>query len=411
MKAEDSLISREGDSQAEKTLHRTYGYAYIKANPDISLRSPKVLEQARIDGAIREICQPWFDMVSRLVFDSNIPSRYIINVDETPFGSNEYHQKVVTPLEHTESIVIAQEPRHNNVTVTLAVSLRGDALKTQVIWPTSNVLPELNVFNPDLVRVMANNSGYQTKVTFLDYMTNDILSPLIRLRKVNSEESYPIVVFLDDHVSRESEEFKTYCRGHNILPILYPPHTSHILQVLDQHVNSTLKETFKAQLDIINVYFYHTEQEKIPFGFPKPDTTNKEGTYRVCFANALLAALPNTLTQRSIIDAWKQAGLYNRDCMEAKIQSIRSAGIPIEFDEKRYLLLEHKPSASEGESPKQLHSGRKGEVSASSMLPVDRKPTSKPSIKAKQHQRPQKPRSTHIPDTHSKHGATYTTKT
>ena len=123
MKAEDSLLSSEGDSQQVKTLHRTYGYAYIKTNPDISLRSPKVLEQTRINGAIREICQPWFQMISRLVFDSNIPSRYIINVDETPFGSNEYHQKVVTPLEHTEAIVIAQEPRHNNVTVTLAVSL------------------------------------------------------------------------------------------------------------------------------------------------------------------------------------------------------------------------------------------------------------------------------------------------
>ena len=371
------------------------------------MKSPKKLDQARIDGAIREICEPWFHMVSRLVFDSNIPSRYIINVDETPFGSNEYTQKVVTPVDHTETVVISHEPRHNNVTVTLAVSLRGDALKTQVIWPTSNVLPELNVFNPDLVRIMANNSGYQTKVTFLGYMTHDILPPLLRLRKANGEESYPLVVFLDDHISRESEDFKSYCRTHNILPILYPPHTSHILQVLDQHINGTLKETFKAQLDIINVFFYHTEQEKIPFGFPKPDSTNKEGTYRVCFANALLAALPNTLTQRSIIDAWKQSGLYNRECMEAKIQSIRSTGVSIEFDEKRYLLLEHKSGSSEEEPPKATQQTRNEGKTESNKLQIDRKPTSKPSFRPKPLQHPSKDGSRGI----STQGGTYITRT
>ena len=100
------------------------------------------MEQAKIDLVSREICQPWFVMVLRLVFDSSTPFSYIINSDETPFGSNEYHQKVVTPLNNTESIIIAQEPQHNVVTVTLAVSLRGDAVKTQIIWPTSNGLPE-----------------------------------------------------------------------------------------------------------------------------------------------------------------------------------------------------------------------------------------------------------------------------
>ena len=35
----------------------------------------------------------------------------------------------------------ADHARYNNVSVSLAVFLRGDALKTQVIWPTSAVLP------------------------------------------------------------------------------------------------------------------------------------------------------------------------------------------------------------------------------------------------------------------------------
>ena len=48
---------------------------------------------------------------------------------------------------------------------------------------------------------------------------------------------------------------------------------------------------------------------------------------------------------------------------------------------------------------------------ASYNLPKDRKPTSKPSIKVKQLQRPQKSESKRTPDSESKHAGTYTTTT
>ena len=169
----------------------------------------------------------------------------IFNSDETPFGGNvniSSPTKVFLPTDTTQRPVLPCIPRHINFTVTLAVSLDGSDYPTQLIWKGTTVPEEFHQFNSTKIRVYVNDSGYQDTGTFLRYMITDVLAPIISMREACNDAKIPIVVFLDGHTSRYGEDFKSFCSSHNILAIIYPSHTSHVLQVLNQNISSTLKE-------------------------------------------------------------------------------------------------------------------------------------------------------------------------
>ena len=111
-----------------KPLSSTYAYKLLRLTPELKTEIPKFMDEQRIQNATRGICEPWFQMVNGLVFSQTIPERYIINIDETPFGGNvniTSPTKVFLPTDMAERPVLPCIPRHINFTVTLAVSLDG----------------------------------------------------------------------------------------------------------------------------------------------------------------------------------------------------------------------------------------------------------------------------------------------
>ena len=313
-------------------------------------------------------------MVTDLVFTKQIPPQYIINVDETPFGVPMASPYVVSPINSPQRPVIAKEPRHINVTITLTVSLAGLPLPTQVVWPTLTPMKEFFVFNPSQIVVTYNGTGYQDKTSFYTYMCETILPILISMRERAGDNGYPIVVFLDGHKSRNDERFRQFCQTHYILPILFPPHTSHLLQVLDQNLNGALKEHLRIFMQRFNTFISNPKDTSIPFGFPDCSGLQAEQLYRKKFAYILPLALQNTLTASGIHNAWMQAGLYNKECMEAKIASLPLSpdSTTSSFNKSDYLLLELPPPRPTAVTqPKQ-------QANKQTTQKREKKPTSKP---------------------------------
>lgn len=279
-------------------------------------------------------------MVQREVFSRKIPPRYIINVDETPFGGNvlpPFQPNVITSADSEASPVLPTQPRHLNFTITLAVSMDGSDYPTQLIWKGASDPSEFAKFNPLKVKLYHNDSGYQDCETFYAYMTKDVIPPLLQMRNSCKEESVPIVIFLDGHTSRFSSEFKAYCASHNILVIIYPSHTSHYLQVLDQNLNGTLKQFYHVYLHDLESYPLE-DPSLVPYGIPSTDNLPKESQYRERFVWSMKRALQDTLTSKTICNAWKMAGLFNEQTIEKKISSIQPSGVPTPFNESDYIL-------------------------------------------------------------------------
>ena len=316
-------------------------------------------------------------MVQREVFSRKIPPRYIINVDETPFGGNvlpPFQPSVITPTDSDVSPVLPTEPRHINFTITLAVSMDGSDYPTQIIWKSATDPPEFAKFNPLKVKVYHNDSGYQDCQTFYAYMSNDVIPPLLQMRSSCNENSVPIVIFLDGHTSRFSSDFKAYCDHHNILVIIYPSHTSHYLQVLDQNLNGTLKQFYHSYLHDLSSYPME-EPGMVPYGIPSMDQLSKEAQYRERFVWSMTRALQDTLTSKTICNAWKMAGLFNELTIQQKINSVQPSGISTPFKESDYILSTSPRTAERKHSSIQKHNLR----DTSQKSPAkDKKPTSMP---------------------------------
>ena len=319
-------------------------------------------------------------MVQRYVFDRRIPPRYILNVDETPFGGDvsiTSPSRVVTSVLKQGKTVIPSTPRHANFTITLTITLDSGSFPAQLIWPSVTIPDEFNQFDPLLLKVYANSSGYQDQQTFYSYMTQDVLPHILNIRRACKEDAIPIIVFLDGHSSRFTDCFKDYCSANNITPILFPPHTTHLVQVLDQHINSSLKELYSHYLHTLEGYAFE-DPSTVPYGIPNYNSLSKESIYRLKFAWSISRALRDTLTARNITDAWKESGIYSLATMNQKIQELDPGNGVFDFHEEDYLLRERTSTRlRKGNQPKTEGSSK---AHAKKMKP-DKKPTSKPSVK------------------------------
>ena len=345
-----------------KPLNRTYAYKLLRLTPELKTEMPKFMDEQRIQNATRGICEPWFQMVDRLEFSQNIPERYNINIDETPFGGNvniSSPTKVFLSTDIAERPVLPCIPRHINFTVTLAVSLDGSDYPTQLIWKATTVPEEFQQLNPTKIRVYINDSGYQDTDTFLRYMTTDVLAPIMTMREACNDAKIPIVVFLDGHTSRYGAEFKSFCASHNILAIIYPSHTSHALQVLDQNINSTLKELYSGYLHELESYEYE-EQTIIPYGTPNLESLSKEGRHRQKFVWSITKALQDTLTAKNIRNAWKPAGPFSKQSTTQKLAAPPTES-SLPFSKDNYILVQSARISTRGERRKQKYefTGRK----------------------------------------------------
>jgi hypothetical protein len=57
------------------------------------------------------------------------------------------------------------------------------------------------------------------------------------------------MLVLDRHESHESVEFQQFCKGHNIITLCLPPHSSYLTQLLDVGCFSVLKRAYGRQIE------------------------------------------------------------------------------------------------------------------------------------------------------------------
>jgi hypothetical protein len=60
------------------------------------------------------------------------------------------------------------------------------------------------------------------------------------------------LLILDGHGSHETTEFMLKCLEANIYLLFLPPHTSHVLQLLDLSIFSPLKSAYRKELNLLS---------------------------------------------------------------------------------------------------------------------------------------------------------------
>jgi hypothetical protein len=110
-------------------------------------------------------------------------------------------------------------------------------------------------FPPNWVIGVTDN-GWTTNEMGMDWIRH--FEKYIKARTIGGFR----LLILDGHESHHSDEFKEYCKEHNIVTLYIPPHSSHILQPLDVGCFSPLKKAYGRQIeDIIRSHIFHISKD------------------------------------------------------------------------------------------------------------------------------------------------------
>jgi hypothetical protein len=175
---------------------------------------------------------------------------FVFNIDET--GTSEWEdskkKKVVVPTEPDCQLIhydARREIRHQSLEVCISAS--GDHLvplaiatekKTQEAFLTG-------VRRGKEVNLVIQKSSYLNEELFFQYITAQFISHVFILRLQHSLFNERAILFMDNLRAHCSERILRELGSQNILAISFPPHTSHIFQMLDLVTFGQMKSQLK----------------------------------------------------------------------------------------------------------------------------------------------------------------------
>jgi hypothetical protein len=165
--------------------------------------------------------------------------------------------KVIVPREWKDAPALAPDSRNKHYTFIFCVSADGGHL------PTCAVLPQLKFLPTDLNPIVdslawsASSSGWITDAIYEDWIQNVFLPFLESKRAIHNLQDATAVLWIDGHGSRSSEIAQERLKAKNVVQVVIPAHTSHIVAPLDCGVNRSFKNN-------LSKYYRHPASSSAP---------------------------------------------------------------------------------------------------------------------------------------------------
>ncbi|KAL0929365.1 transposase [Colletotrichum truncatum] len=241
-------------------LGRNWIQFFIKRNPSIKVHRARAIDSKRVNGASTNVIRQWFQQLA-LPEIKAIKPHHRYNMDETGI------------LEGRGSNGLALPP---------LVIYRGKSVQQQ--W-----FP-LDIHKRDIYsgwKFTATENGWTSDSTAVEWLEN-IFIPLTKPDHPSEQR----LLILDGHGSHETTEFMYLCYKHKIYLLFLPPHTSHVLQPLDQAVFGPLKATYRKELGYL---IQHNDS-----------TVVGKRNFLTCYGKARQMAF----SSKNIRSGWKATGLW-----------------------------------------------------------------------------------------------------
>jgi hypothetical protein len=179
-----------------------------------------------------------FRQLSLLPTSSYAP-RLIINVDETGFGASKSSRlksvKVIVPTSFKGKPVREKNLESHFMSAIVAMTLAGDVSNPSFIIKRDTDHPDAS--KASYFQYVARYSSEKAFVTwsiFGDYLRTMLLPFIQTAPSELGNLASPAILIFDGHRSHMSEVISAFAAEHGITLFLLPPHSSHLLQPLDQ---------------------------------------------------------------------------------------------------------------------------------------------------------------------------------
>ncbi|SPO28103.1 related to transposase [Ustilago trichophora] len=217
---------------------------FLLRHPEIKSHWSRCLDNARLTGTDEASIQQWFTQLAAILREYNVSSTNIYNMDETGFmfgvGGRE---RVVVPSGDQAASFKAQPGNRESATVIECIGSAGQVLPPLVITKghVHTVGEQRRMEDvPATWRFAKSNNGWTNNELAVQWVET-IFDP----STTPSPPSAWRLLILDGHGSHTSVEFCNALWSRHIIPFLFPPHATHVMQPLDVSIFRPLKGRYQ----------------------------------------------------------------------------------------------------------------------------------------------------------------------
>lgn len=216
--------------------------SFLKRHPDIARRTPSLLTQASSKVSPKNITSFIENLIVYLKnllkenYDDviNDPTAFG-NSDESGFQLNPVPKSVYAKKGAKNVYMKAPAKPKESVSVMYTFLASGAVLTPQLILKSLSNVAEMS-FAAGTVGAKyvfsETESGWQTQKSFFEYVSTTLVKELDELGVIRTKK-HPFLYFFDGHKSHMSFKLFQFCKENHIIPIIFFPNSTHILQMAD----------------------------------------------------------------------------------------------------------------------------------------------------------------------------------
>ena len=243
------LNSVPGFSLKTRKAGRTWARFFLKRYPMIRVKKSVNLSIARAMSANEANIKKWFQEYKTVLRNLRINSpEQIWSGDETGVQNIPQERKVLGLAGTTAYTTVGAEKGETSTILTFVNGV-GNVCPPMVLHRGQRVQDAWLTNKPLGVKVGATSKGYITKGKFHLYGVHFVKY----LRQIGLL-GRPHLLIIDSHSSHVyNVDFFEEMRAHNIHVLALPPHTSHIIQALDNLPFAQFKKSWQKFLEVYNL--------------------------------------------------------------------------------------------------------------------------------------------------------------
>ena len=310
---------RYGFSPTKKIAGRKWLRGFLDRNPVLNKKVAFNLSLHRAQCANPAQVEKWFDLYESWVdkWDLKFKPFQIWNIDETGLADVPKERRVIGVTgEHTSQTVSGEQGELT--TILTYASAGGTATKPMVIFKAAKVNPAWREAAPTGYMVRNSQSGYISSKLFAEYghrfveylKANQIIGRPPMINRIQGRQTdVEALLLLDAHKSHLFNwDFMSTMKKNKIEVCCFPPHTTHMIQPLDDIPFAMLKQKWQTALQDFN---YSVGGRKIS---------------RVEFIQLLIPVYTQSITLNTIRAGYERTGIYppNRQAKKIELMQLKS---------------------------------------------------------------------------------------
>nr|AER39694.1 transposase [Verticillium dahliae] len=282
----ERILHLQGGPQ---TIGKNWFQAFTRRNPSIKVQRARPIDSQRINGATTNVIRDWFRYLSIPEIKAIQPvNRY--NMDETGILEGRGSNGLVLGSAEAQNLRKKQPGSRAWTSILECISATGTTVPPLVIFKGKSVQQQwfpLDLQPYSSWKFTATENGWTDNDTAVFWL-KEIFIPSTQ----PTNPSTARLLILDGHGSHETTEFMYLCYTNNIHLVFLPPHTSHVLQPLDQSVFGPLKAAYRKELGYLEQW--------------NDSTVVGKRNFLACYRKARQSAF----TAQNIRSGWKSTGLW-----------------------------------------------------------------------------------------------------